>query len=272
MFGQTLTHNIMKKYVIIFGTLFNNIYITRENASGNPVQTLKVPLTYAPKDKILARLKQDPELENQVAITLPRMAFEINNYQYAPERKLNTIGKIYKPQTDGSTKYAYQPVPYDIIFNLYIMVKNAEDGTRIVEQILPYFTPEFTVTANILPDLGKSYDIPIVLLDTSVQDVYEGDFQTRRSLVWILTFSMKGYLFGPIRKSSLIHFANTGFIVTQSPQTESMQTPPEAWVTAQPGQLANGQPTSNISLTIPYDDVDPNSNYDFINQFNENHE
>lgn len=267
MFGQTWTHNILKKYVIVFGTLFNNIHITRSNPQGTSVQTLKVPLTYSPKDKILARLNQDPELENQVALTLPRMAFEITNYQYAPERKLNTSTRIYKQQDDGSGKFVYQPVPYDIIFNLYIMVKNAEDGTRIIEQILPYFTPEFTVTANILPDIDKSYDIPITLADTSVQDVYEGDFQTRRSLVWILTFSMKGYLFGPIRRSSLIHFANAGFIVTQTPQTESIDSPVSSYVTAQPGQLANGSPTSNLALTIPYNDVDPNGEYDFINQF-----
>lgn len=270
MFGQTWSHDIMRKYVIIFGTLFNNIHITRANSSGFGQQTIKVPLTYAPKEKLLSRLSADPELENQIAITLPHMAFEINNYQYAPDRKLITGGKHFKPQTDGTTKYVYQPVPYDIIFNLYIMVKNAADGTRIIEQILPYFTPEFTVTANILPEMGRTLDIPIVLNDTSVQDVYEGNFETRRSLVWSLTFTMKGYIYGPIRQSSLIHFANTGFILSDDPQNANTSSPRIATVTAQPGQLANGAATANIALTVSYDDVDPTGDYAFINQFTEN--
>lgn len=270
MFNQTWSHDIIRKYVIIFGTLFNNIYITRNNPSGNPVQTIKVPLTYAPKEKMLARLQGDPNLENQIAITLPHMSFEINNYQYAPDRKLPTINKMHSPQTDGTTKYVYQPVPYDVIFNLYIMVKNADDGTNIIGQILPYFTPEFTVTANVLPEMGKTHDIPIVLNDTSVQDVYDGNFETRRSLVWVLTFTMKGYLYGPVRRSSLIHFANTGFILSDDPQNANTLSPRIATVTAQPGQDANGQPTANLSLTVSYDDIDPNSEYAFINQFTEN--
>jgi len=270
MFGQTWSHDIMRKYVIIFGTLFNNIYITRENSQNNTQATIKVPLTYAPKEKMLARVSADPDLENQIAITLPHMSFEINNYQYDPSRKLSTVGKQYNMQADGTAKYAYQPVPYDIIFNLYIMVKNAADGTRIVEQILPYFTPDFTVTANILPELGRTMDIPVVLNDTSVQDIYEGNFDTRRSLVWILTFTMKGYLYGPVRQSSLIHFANTGFILSNDPQNANTASPRVATVLAQPGQLANGSPTSNLALTVSYDDINPNSDYAFINQFIEN--
>jgi hypothetical protein len=267
MFGQTWSHDLIRKYVIIFGTLFNNIYITRENGSGENVQTLKVPLTYAPKEKMLARVNADPDLENQVAIILPHMSFELNTFQYDPSRKLNTIGKLYMPQADGSTKYVYSPVPYDIIFNLYIMVKNAEDGTKIIEQILPYFTPEFTVTANILPDLGKTHDIPLTLIDTSVNDIYEDDFSRRRTLVWTLTFAMKGYLYGPIRRSSLIHFSDVGFIIDPDPTNANTSLPLVAQVTSQPGQLANGYPTSNLELTVSYDEIDPNSDYAFINQF-----
>jgi len=269
MFGQTWSHDIMRKYVIVFGTLFNNIYITRVNSSGNAQQNIKVPLVYGPKEKMLARLSNDPDLDKQTAITLPRMAFEINNYQYAPDRKLVTVQKHFKPQTDGTTKYVYQPVPYDIIFNLYIMVKNAADGTRIIEQILPYFTPEFTVTANILPEMGRSLDIPIVLNDTSVQDIYDESFETRRSLVWSLTFTMKGVLYGPIRQSSLIHFANSGFILSDDPQNANTASPRIATVTAQPGQLANGEATSDILLTVSYDEVDPTGDYNFINQYDE---
>jgi hypothetical protein len=268
MFGQTWSHDLIRKYVIIFGTLFNNIYLTRNNANGTVAQTIKVPLTYAPKEKMLARLTGDPSLTNQVALTLPRMSFEILGYQYDGQRKLNTIEKITK-KTETDADYVYNPVPYDFQFLLHIMVKNAADGTRIVEQILPYFTPEFTVTANILPSIAKSYDIPVVLYDTIVQDLYDGSFQQRRTIVWTLSFSMKGYLFGPIKSKQLIRFANVGLTAVSSLNNLN-NIDRNVTITVQPGQTANGQATSNVSQTVDYLLVDPNDPYGFIQQFDEN--
>lgn len=267
MFGQTFTHDLIRKYVVLFGTMFDNLYLVRTDSNDVPVQTLKVPLTYAPKEKMLARIKGDPSLDNSVAMVLPHMGFEIVNYQYDSSRKLNTMEKIIKRTESGNSKYVYNPVPYDIIFQLHIMVKNAADGTRIVEQILPYFTPEFTVTANILPDIGKFYDIPITLLDTTVVDTYENNFETRRALVWTLTFAMKAYLFGPIRNTKMIRFVNTGITVVSDISNTSVDR--SVTITSQPGQLANGEATSNIELTIPYTDVNPNLDYNYINTFDE---
>ena len=150
MFGRTWNHDSLRKYIIVFGTVFNDIYINRLSATGEVLQTLKVPLTYGPKDKVLSRLEQSPRLDNQVGIILPRISFEMTTMEYDPTRKLNTLNKLTKQSavagTDDEVKYQYQPVPYDMQFEMNILVKNAEDGTRIVEQIVPYFTPAFTVS------------------------------------------------------------------------------------------------------------------------------
>jgi hypothetical protein len=148
------------------------------------------------------------------------------------------------------------------------MVKNAADGTRIIEQILPYFTPEFTVTANILPEIDKSYDIPIVLFDTLVQDLYDGSFQQRRTIVWTLSFSLKGYLFGPVKKKQIIRFANVGITAVKS--ITDLDVDRNITITTQPGQTANGTATANLAQTVGYLDVNPNLPYDFITQFDEN--
>lgn len=268
MFAQTFTHDIIRKYVIIFGTLFNNIYLTRQDSNGENTQTLKVPLTYAPKEKMLSRIEGDPQFENNIAISLPRMSFEILGYTYDSERKLNTVGGLVKRSNTGESDYVYNPVPYDFQFLLHIMVKNAADGTRIIEQILPYFTPEFTVTANILPEIDKSYDIPIVLFDTLVQDRYDGSFQQRRTIVWTLSFSLKGYLFGPVKKKQIIRFANVGITAVKS--ITDLDVDRNITITTQPGQTANGTATANLAQTVGYLDVNPNLPYDFITQFDEN--
>ena len=135
MFSKTWNHNTLRKYVILFGTLFNNIWITRDNSTGASIQTLKVPLSYGPQEKFLARLDGNPSLANKVGVVLPRISFEMTSFTYDSERKLNTLNRIYKQptnnSTDGHMAYQYMPVPYNITFQMSIMVKNAEDGTRI---------------------------------------------------------------------------------------------------------------------------------------------
>ena len=206
MFGQVWNHGSIRKYVIFFGTLFADMYIQREDKTGTPIETMKVPLNYGPRDKFLARLEGNPTLTKPIAITLPRMAFEITNYQYDSSRKLTTIGKtsMQNPNKPNSKNYQYNPVPWDIEFSLYIMVKNAEDGTRIVEQILPFFAPDFTATLNINPDMGVKYDVPLVLNSMQCEDTYEGNFEQRRAIIWTLTFTMKAWFFGPTRTSKVI--------------------------------------------------------------------
>ena len=268
---STFYHGTLRKYVTLFGTLFNDIYINRTDNVHGVTETLKVPLLYGPHEKVLARLESDPTLTKPVATILPRMAFEITTLSYAPTRKLATITRRAKGSGNPTDiKYQYNPVPYDISFSLYIMVKNQEDGTQILEQILPYFTPEWTSTINVLPDLDVKLDVPVVLLNVTPQDTYEGNFEERRVITWTLDFVMKGYFYGPVRSSKVITLAKTNFFdasgfediddaVGVAPNMEN--------ITIEPGLTANGMPTSNATITIPRNEITANSNYGFIVKF-----
>jgi hypothetical protein len=262
MFGQTFYHKTLRKYVTYFGTLFNDIYINRVNASNTSIQTLRVPITYAPRDKALARVDADPNLNRPAAVILPVMSFEMTGLSYAASRKLATINKsrITKVETndDNYLKYAYNPVPYDIDFTLNIMVKNAEDGTRILEQILPFFTPEWTATLNLIPELDFKLDIPVIIKNITSSDTYDTNYEERRVLTWTINFTMLGYLFGPVKKSNVITLANTNFYEKFNTNTVAES------VTIYPGMLANGQPTTNASLTVDRSDILPDDDWDYI--------
>lgn len=266
MFGQTYYHGHLRKYVILFGTLFNDIFINRFDSSGDQLATLKVPISYGPKEKMLARIDGDPDLKKPFSIILPRMGFELTSLNYSPTRKLSTVKKGYIKADDKGNgdeerlKYIYNPVPYDLNFSLYVAVKNTEDGTRILEQILPYFTPDWTTTIKLIPELDIILDIPTVLINVSSEDSYEGSYLERRALIWTLDFTMKGYLFGPIKKSEIITLANVNFFTANS----SVATDPEERITIVPGLLANGSPTTNSSLTLGRDEIRANSNYSYI--------
>ena len=275
MFGRTWNHDSLRKYIIVFGTVFNDIYINRLSNTGEVLQTLKVPLTYGPKDKILSRLEQSPRLDNQVGIILPRISFEMTTLEYDPTRKLNTLNKLTKQSTtagtDDEVKYQYQPVPYDMQFEMNILVKNAEDGTRIVEQIVPYFTPDFTVSVNVVPEVDSARDIPIILNSISSQDQYEGSFEQRRALIWTLNFTLKGYLYGPTKKSKLIKYAETTFRLPEDVATGNTDNTANTIVVAsRPGLTANGEPTTNTALSISYEDIISTDNYSIINTITEN--
>lgn len=260
MFGHTYYHGVIRKYVALFGTLFNEVYINRYDSDSQVTRTSKVPITYGPREKVLARLTSDPELNRMPAIQLPRMTFEIADITYASSRKLNTIGKRVKLDASETNKYNYQynPVPYDINFVLSIIVKNADDGANIIEQILPFFTPEWTTTVEIIPEMEMTVDIPVVLNNVSLQDDYEGDFVARRSLIWTLNFTMKAYVFGPIRKNGIIKFANTNFFDSTSTNNHLSS------IDTRPGLTANGSPTSNSELTVSIDSIDASDNYGFV--------
>jgi len=275
MFGRTWNHDSLRKYIIVFGTVFNDIYINRLSATGEVLQTLKVPLTYGPKEKVLARLDQNPTMDNQVAIVLPRISFEMTSLEYDPTRKLNTLNKLTKQSatagTDDEVKYQYQPVPYDMQFEMSILVKNSEDGTRIVEQIVPYFTHAFTVSVNVVPEVDSARDIPIVLNSISSQDQYEGNFEQRRAMIWTLSFTLKGYLYGPSKKSKLIKLAETTFRLPEDVETgNTTNTSNTIVVASRPGLTANGVATSNVAASIAYDEIISTDNYGFINTITEN--
>ncbi len=274
MFGQTWQHSTLRKYVILFGTLFNNLHVNREDTAGETIQTLKIPLSYGPKEKFLARLDGNPDLDREIAIVLPRMAFEMVDLNYDNDRKINTINKIVATgENDSSVKYMYAPVPYNIQFNLYVLTKNAEDGARIIEQILPYFTPSWTSTVNILPEMNHKIDVPLVLNSVSSEDTYEADFLSRRAIIWTLSFTMKAQLFGPVRDSGLIKEVDVNISIPPSnvsaANANSTNSPTTLNIDIRPGLTANGQPTSNAALSVDASQISRDDNYGFIIDFTE---
>lgn len=205
MISQQFYHETIRKIVVAFGTMFNNITIIRKDANGNVIQSMKVPLAYGPKKKFLVRLQEDPNLDKAVSITLPRLGFEISGLEYDSARKLNRIQKRKTVGTDDDKiNMHYMPVPYNINFDLFAMAKNSDDALQIVEQILPYFQPEYSVTVNDLPEFDNKTDVPIVLNSISYEDLYEGDFAERQTLMYTLSFTAKFYLYGPITSQSVI--------------------------------------------------------------------
>ena len=195
MFGTYFYHQISRKMVVAFGSLFNDLEVRRTNSAGSVIETIKVPLSYGPKEKFLTRISADPSLNPKVALTVPRMGFELTSMTYDGVRKLNTVGKNVKSGTTSGLKKQYNPVPYNWDFSLFIYVKNAEDGTQILEQILPFFTPDFTVTMNLVSSMTEKRDVPLVLQSVTSEDTYEGDFASRRSIIWTLSFIFKGFLY-----------------------------------------------------------------------------
>ena len=214
MLGSTFYHQTIRKYVAVFGTLFNDINIERKNSSGTVVERLKVPLAYGPKQKWLLAVQDTTADRKVIATRTPRMGFAMTGISYDTVRKLNTIGRNVKANTSSTTTSMvtmYNPVPYNFDFELFILVKNAEDGTQILEQILPYFTPEFTVTVNTIPDMNIKADVPIVLNSSSVADEYEGDLSTRRTITWTLSFVLKGFIYPNLTSGEIIKTIEVNF-------------------------------------------------------------
>jgi|TARA_B110000977_G_scaffold48882_1_gene66398 hypothetical protein len=206
MLGQQFYHESIRKVIIAFGTTFNNIQLVRKDNDGNIKQSMKVPLAYGPRQKWLSRLNEDADLSKTVAITLPRIGFEIQNLSYDPNRKLNRVQKFKKVKgtNDDRLDTQYMPVPYNLSIQLYVMAKESDDSLQIIEQILPYFQPDYTLTINDMADMGIKRDVPIVLNSVSYEDNYQGDFETRRALIYTLDFTAKFYLYGPVTSNAVI--------------------------------------------------------------------
>ncbi len=212
MFGTHFYNEGMRRLTIAFGQIFNNIVVQTKDANGSVVKRFTVPLAYAPKEKFIVRLTQQGDLmDKQFATVLPRMGFEISGIEYDPSRKLNKLQKFRKPKTDGSTSdqtnkmdFNYSPVPYNITYKLFIFTATAENGLQIVEQIVPYFQPDYTVTINMVPDLGIKRDVPIIIGDIQYEDSYDGNFETRRAVIYTMTFTAKTYLYGPATAGGIV--------------------------------------------------------------------
>ena len=200
MLGTYYYHEILRKTVIAFGTLFNDIHVRHKDASGTGVSDMKIALAYGPVQKFLARLDQQANLNKATTMSLPRMSFEMNNVTYDATRKAG-ITQTYKASDGTNLRKVFMPVPYNIGFELNIMTKLNDDALQIVEQILPYFQPSFNLTVDLVSAIGEKRDISVVLDSISFEDDYEGDYSTRRALIYTLNFTAKTYLFGPVAES-----------------------------------------------------------------------
>ena len=271
MFGKKYYFGSSRKYIALFGSLFNDIIIDRVDNSDNTLQTLKVPLSYGPKDRYLARLKENPDLQRQINQILPRMSFEIKSIEYDPTRKLNSVGKNRKSAADQASPISYQfnPVPYNFNIDLAILARNPDDGLRILEQILPFFKPEWTTQINLIPEMNIHMDIPIVLKSVQYEDTFVSNFNDRQAIIWDLNFVLKGYLYGPVSSAGIIKEVDVNFYVpTTNTAAEGVSVTSIAeYVQVTPGLDGNGAPTSNASISIPVSQISANSDYGYIKDF-----
>ena len=270
MFGDSFYFSLIRKYVASFGSLFNNIAILRTDSTGSTTEIIKVPITYAPKEKMLARVTGDPNIDRQSAtITLPVISFEMVGLDYDSSRKLTTINKISKVSANNSVmSYQYNPVPYNLTFKLSILSKNIEDANKILEQIIPYFTPDYTLTLEIIPEMSLKLDVPIILKSITPIDTYDSSFVDRQTIEYTLMFTMKVNFYGPIKSNSVILFTNTRFYTPTVPDGSL----PDAvgnsnvvsYITIQPGLTPNGQPTSNSHLTVDAYSIKATDDFGYI--------
>ena len=231
MFGTYFYNETIKRSISVFGTLFNNIDIKKIKADGTVLTQQKVPISYGPKQKFLLRLTEDAKQRDGAvtSISLPRMAFEMTGLEYDPSRQQNKIIRTQKTVMEtsdvGKRGFQYQPSPYNINFSLSILAKNAIDALQIVEQIVPYFQPEYTVAMRMVDSMSEVRDVPVILNSITMEDMYEGSFEERRVIEYTLEFTMKTYFFGPVYTGEVIKnvierdYINTdlkaGFTTTQ---------------------------------------------------------
>jgi hypothetical protein len=219
---------------------------------------------------MLARLENDPNIDRPFSTLLPRMSFEISGIEYDGDRKLHTVGRVVVKDTNSNkSKAQYNPVPYDITFSLSIYVKNVEDGTMIVEQILPYFTPEWTTTAQLIENPDITLDIPLILNSVTSDEVYEGSFEERRVVIWTLDFTMKAFFFGPTRRQGVIKLANVNFYDSTifDDITDSIGIVNAiSRIITYPGMTANGEPTTDPESTIDRSMISSTDTFDYIVQ------
>lgn len=239
-------HQQLRRYMLAFGSFFDSIAVVRYDMTGKETQRIQVPISYGPKEKWLTHIIQDPDFQQSVAITLPRISYEMTGLSYDGNRHLNSLNQLRFPNGElNKLRRAYVGVPYLLNFNLSILTKFQTDGFQIVEQILPYFTPELTFIIQNVPTLGISDQIPITLTSVTETDNYEGDFERRRIIIWSLDFQMKVYFYGPVKSQGRIEEA---IIDIYNAPMEGLSEPPEYFATQQ-GDLLIGEQSEGLFAT-----------------------
>ena len=203
-------HKLIRKYVVLFGNMFNNILLVRQDKDNNAeIERFKIPILYAPKEKYYARLQSDPDLQRELQVSLPRLSFEMTGLTYDATRKQNSLLKAAAANTSTKATMQYIGVPYDLSFELNLYTRNIDDGAHVVEQILPYFNPDYTITTNLIPEIGFERDIPIILKSVRNNIEHEGNFDAIRFVTWTLEFTMKVHFFGPVSTPKIIRKIDT---------------------------------------------------------------
>lgn len=262
--AEAYYHGLLRKHLILFGALFNEIYIDRVDAAGDVQKTIKIPLSYGPKEWYLSRANDNPNLTKPVKQVLPRIAYELKSLRYANERKLNTTNSASKTNLLNSTKTRIMsPVPYDLHIRMTILTRNADDATRIIEQIVPRFTPELTLTLKSIPEVEIIHDVPIVLGNVEIDDQYEGDMaEDDRVVIWNLDFSMKANFYGPIGRSKVIKEIELHYFTGINDDIADVE-----GIYIQPGLTVDNEPTKNITLSIPTDQINKDDPWGVITTF-----
>jgi len=203
-------HGTIRNIIVAFGRMFSNIRFERKSngsVTGTTEQIIQVPVAYSQKEKWFQSFEQNPDGERGIYTTLPRIGFEITGYTYDPSRKLNRMNKITCTTENGKSA-VFVPTPYNLDLSLYFVTKTVEDGLQILEQILPTFVPDYTVSVNVIPSMNVIQDVPFILNSVTVQDDYEGDLETRRFVIHTLTFTAKINLFGAVTEGNVIKEVN----------------------------------------------------------------
>jgi len=265
---------MLRKYVVLFGMIFNDIRITEDDADGNEISLIRVPISYSGRDKNLLRVDMkdgSPEAEGAPPgfLMFPAMGFALTGITYDGNRNKSTVGRVVRKNDDdlNKLKSQYNAAPYNLTFSLHIMSKNVEDGNKIVEQILPFFRPHFTTTLNLIPEMGIVKDIPVNLDSVDFDDRFRGDLRERRNLFWTLTFTMSAYFYGPIVSKPIIKISNTNFYVgTNTDIVDTVVTT----ISVTPGLDANGNPTTNADATIARANIAVDDTFGYIETWTDN--
>lgn len=270
MLGRTFYYSLTRKYVSLFGNLFNDIVIRRFDANNNQIQTLPVPIRYGPRQKWLALLAQHPQ-DTEVAVQLPRIGFELMGFQYESNRAKNPLNKLVTV-TDDKNKLISQfyPRPFKLNFKLSIMAKNMDDASQIMEQIVPYFTPDFSIPATLIPGMNEKFDLAVTMSPPNLEDAYGEDFISRRVLMISIDFNMDAFFFGPKETQGVIKRVQVdlhavpglGSVTSSDIQTSGR----DVRIVVTPGLTANGTPTNTSNNSINYLLVDADDDYGFVTE------
>ena len=274
MFGHDIfDFETIDRHIIAFGKLFSDMRIRRRDPNGTVEQVLRVPLTYAPKNKLLLKADVDQDATKTAAVELPRMAFQLMpNMQYDGSRKLTNLNKMVwlDSEQPNHLKREYVPVPYNLNMELYVYVNHITDGNKIVQQILPFFTPDWTVNILFVDETGLTFDVPIILTSVEMDDSHWGDtFTERRVLIWTLAFEIKTYFLGPVKSKPIIKFAKERVALTSNNLPLDDTSDIVSQITVSPGLDSAGNPTSNSSATIDQNIIIATDDFGYIETFQE---